>query len=60
VYCANGAPKESFVKITKAEDGGMGGKGLWRPVTQGLRPTKESDAMKQYLNGGFVEVRQKA
>jgi len=60
VYCANGAPKESFVKITKAEDGGMGGKGLWRPVTQGLRPTKESDAMKQYLSGGFVEVRQRA
>ena len=60
VHAVNGAPKESFVKITKAEDGGIGGKGLWRPVTQGLRPTKESDAMKQYLSGGFVSVRRGA
>jgi nitrate reductase alpha subunit len=56
VYCANGAPKESFVKISKAESGGIGGQGLWRPVTQGLRPTMESDAMKQYLGGGFVQI----
>jgi nitrate reductase alpha subunit len=57
VYCANGAPKESFIKLSKAEDGGRGSNGLWRPVTLGLRPTYESDAMKQYLAGGFVQVR---
>jgi nitrate reductase alpha subunit len=55
VYCANGAPKESFVRITKAENGGLGGQGVWRPVEKGIRPTHENDAMKQYLAGGFIE-----
>jgi nitrate reductase alpha subunit len=32
VHCPTGAPREAFVKITKAEDGGIGGKGLWRPA----------------------------
>jgi nitrate reductase alpha subunit len=57
VYCANGAPKESFVKITRAEAGGLEGKGLWRPAQLGLRPTYENDVMKQYLAGGFIETR---
>lgn len=56
VHCANGAPRESFVKITRAEAGGRDGKGPWRPVTLGVRPTQESDAMKRYLGGGFVKV----
>jgi nitrate reductase alpha subunit len=56
VHCVTGAPRESIAKFTKAEDGGIGGKGLWRPVTLGLRPTTESDAVKQYLKGGFVKV----
>ncbi len=53
VHVANGAPKESFVKLEKAEDGGIGGTGLWRPAAEGLRPTYESDAMKKYLAGGY-------
>jgi nitrate reductase alpha subunit len=44
-------------RLTKAEDGGIGGRGLWRPVTLGLRPASESAAMKNYLAGGFVAVR---
>jgi len=56
VHCVTGAPRESIAKFTKAEDGGIGGKGLWRPVTLGLRPGAESDALKQYLQGGFVKV----
>jgi serine O-acetyltransferase len=35
---------------------GIGGKGVWRPVTLGFRPTNESPAMKQYLAGGFVKI----
>lgn len=54
VYCANGAPKESFVKITRAEAGGLGGAELWRPALRGFRPTYENDAMKRYLAGGFI------
>ncbi len=56
VHCANGAPKESFVKIAKAEPGGYGGHEHWLPVREGLRPTTESDAMKKYLAGGFVKA----
>ena len=55
VHCANGAPKESFVRIRKAEDGGYGGEELWMPARQGLRPTYESDDMQRYLRGGFVD-----
>ncbi len=54
VYCANGAPKESFVRITKAENGGIDGIGLWRPAQRGLRPTYESPEMKEYLRGAFI------
>jgi nitrate reductase alpha subunit len=57
VHCVTGAPREAMCRVTKAEDGGIGGKGLWRPVTLGLRPTNESAAMKQYLAGGFAAVR---
>jgi nitrate reductase alpha subunit len=53
VHCVTGAPREAMCKVTKAEDGGIGGKGLWRPVTLGLRPTNESAAMKRYLAGDF-------
>ncbi|MBX7110671.1 MAG: molybdopterin-dependent oxidoreductase [Dehalococcoidia bacterium] len=53
VHTVVGAPKESFVKLEKAEDGGMDAKGLWLPAKEGLRPTYESDLMKQYLAGKF-------
>jgi nitrate reductase alpha subunit len=54
VHCVTGAPREAMCRVLKAEDGGIGGRGLWRPVRLGLRPTNESPAMKQYLAGGFV------
>ncbi|MBI1732891.1 MAG: molybdopterin-dependent oxidoreductase [Gammaproteobacteria bacterium] len=57
VHCVTGAPRESLAKFSKAEDGGMDGKGLWRPVTLGLRPGTERDSFKQYLRGGFVSVK---
>jgi nitrate reductase alpha subunit len=56
VHCANGAPRESFVKITRAEPAGRDGKGKWRPVTLGIRPTQENDAMKRYLAGDFIKI----
>lgn len=54
IHCPTGAPRESFVKITKAEPGGIGEEKLWRPVKLGIRPRNESDAMKKYLEGGFT------
>ena len=53
VHCPTGAPRESVVKITKAEPGGIDGHGLWRPAGLGLRPGYESKTMQAYLKGEF-------
>jgi nitrate reductase alpha subunit len=55
IHCPTGAPREAFVKISKAEPGGLEGKGLWRPAALGIRPRYESEAMKKYLAGGFIQ-----
>ena len=55
VNAPNTCPKETLVKITKAEDGGEGGKGAWKRAASGYAPGAENDAMKQYLKGGFVK-----
>jgi len=59
VHCANGAPREAFVKFTRAEAGGKDGTSPWEPIALGIRPGQESDAMKQFLRGGFVTVEKK-
>ncbi|MBI5513499.1 MAG: molybdopterin-dependent oxidoreductase [Deltaproteobacteria bacterium] len=53
-HCPTGAPRESFVKITRAEAGGLGGQGLWRPVTLGLRAGNESEQYGRYLQGALI------
>lgn len=57
VHFAIGAPREAFVKITKAEAGGFNGKGKWRPAALGFRPTYESNAMKIYLKGQYIKIK---
>ncbi len=52
-HCPTGAPRESIVKITRAEPGGLGGQGLWRPAAKGLRPRYESAAMRRFLAGDY-------
>lgn len=54
IHCPTGAPREAFVKITRAEPGGLEAKGLWRPAAMGIRPKYESEAMKRFLAGEFV------
>ena len=54
VHCPTGAPRESMVKITKAEAGGLNGEGLWAPAQQGLRPTYENDVLKRFIAGQFI------
>ena len=56
-HALNTVPKETLVKVTKAEDGGMGGVGVWEPVKTGFTPGHESDFMAKYLGGGTVEVK---
>ncbi len=53
-HAINTVPKETLVRVVKAEDGGLGGKGIWLPATTGMSPAEESDVMKRYLAGGFV------
>jgi nitrate reductase / nitrite oxidoreductase, alpha subunit len=50
----NTVPKECLVRITKAEDGGPGGRGLWQPGQTGMSPANENETMRQYLAGGYV------
>lgn len=56
IHCTNGAPREGFVKITRAEAGGIGGKGVWQPVTRNIRPTYEDDKMKTFMEGGYIKI----
>jgi nitrate reductase alpha subunit len=56
-HAINTVPKETLVKITKAEPGGMGGNGAWAPGTTGMAPGAENALMKKYLSGGLTTVR---
>ncbi len=56
-HAINTVPKETLVRVTKAEDGGMGGKGIWKPATTGYTPDNESDFMKRYLAGELTKVK---
>lgn len=53
VYCTNGAPRESFVKMENAEPGGIDGKGEWYPLEQGYRPSNTNPGFAQYLKGEY-------
>jgi len=55
-HAVNTVPKETLIKITKAEDGGMGGKGIWEPAQSGLTPGAERDVMQRYLAGELTGV----
>jgi len=57
VHCPTGAPREAVVRISKAEPGGLDGKGKWRPAAIGYRPRYESTDMKRYLEGEFFAAR---
>jgi nitrate reductase alpha subunit len=56
-HALNTVPKETLVKVTKAEDGGLNGQGKWESVATGLTPGHENDFMKKYLGGGTVEMK---
>ena len=55
VHCPTGAPRESFVKISRAEPGGLDGKGLWTPARLGLRPTYENELLKNFIAGRYAK-----
>jgi nitrate reductase alpha subunit len=55
-HAVNTVPKETLVKVTKAEDGGLGGLGVWKVATLGTSPGGENEAMWRYINGGFLQT----
>jgi nitrate reductase alpha subunit len=54
-HALNTVPKETLVKITKAEPGGMDGKGAWEPTQTGFTPGHENDFMLRYLKGDTIK-----
>ncbi|HEY4724203.1 MAG TPA: nitrate oxidoreductase subunit alpha, partial [Anaerolineae bacterium] len=56
-HALNTVPKETLVKITKAEDGGLNGAGKWEPTQTGFTPGHEGDFMHKYLNGGTIDLK---
>jgi nitrate reductase alpha subunit len=55
-HAINTVPKETLIRIVKAEDGGIGGKGIWEPATRGYGPSAKTAQNAQYLAGGYVKV----
>ncbi len=52
----NTVPKETLVRVEKAEPGGLDGKGVWKPGTTGYAPGNESELMQRYLQGDLTHV----
>ena len=55
-HAINTCPKETMVRISFAEAGGLGGQGPWSGATTGTSPGAESDLMRKYLSGGLTTV----
>jgi nitrate reductase alpha subunit len=56
-HAINTVPKETLVRITKAEAGGPGGVGAWAGGTTGMSPGGEDPAMRDYIAGKFNSVK---
>jgi nitrate reductase / nitrite oxidoreductase, alpha subunit len=55
-HALNTVPKETLVRVIKAEDGGMHGQGKWEAVSTGFTPGHESDFMQKYMAGKTVTI----
>ncbi len=55
-HAINTVPKETLVRITKAEAGGLDGKGVWKPATTGYSPGATSEQNERYLAGSFIQI----
>ena len=55
-HAINTVPKETLIKISKAEDGGIGGKGTWEPATLGYSPGEVTPQNTRYLAGSYIKI----
>lgn len=56
-HAINTVPKETLVRVEKAEDGGLGGEGLWKPAKSGYTPDNESSEGEDYLQGNYTTIK---
>ncbi|MGE0653099.1 MAG: hypothetical protein AB7P12_15325 [Alphaproteobacteria bacterium] len=55
-HAVNTVPKETLVRIERAEAGGLGGEGAWAPTMTGFTPGHEDAVMARYLTGDLTKV----
>ncbi|MCP4224332.1 MAG: molybdopterin-dependent oxidoreductase, partial [Actinomycetia bacterium] len=55
-HAINTVPKETLVRVTKAEDGGLGGVGTWSRGRPGSMPAEEDRRMSAYIAGELTIV----
>jgi nitrate reductase alpha subunit len=55
-HAVNTVPKETLVRVVKAEAGGLGGKGVWEPATLDFAPHSQAPQNETYLGGGFTRI----
>ncbi len=55
-HAVNTVPKETLIRITKAEDGGLGGVGQWAPGTSGYGPVAQTPQNLAYLTGQLTTL----
>ncbi len=55
-HAVNTVPKETLVKIVKAEEGGQNGKGKWEGALGNFGPHSDSPENLAYLSGGYIKI----
>ena len=55
-HAINTVPKETLVRVTLAEKGGIGGKGKLAVTQTGYTQAEENEFMQSYLAGEIVET----
>jgi nitrate reductase alpha subunit len=56
-HAVNTVPKECLIRITKAEDGGIGARGPWEPIRTGFTPGQENEFMIKWLKGEHIKIK---
>jgi nitrate reductase alpha subunit len=55
-HAVNTVPKETLVRIVKAEPGGLAGRGEWEGAKTPFGPHSDAAENDQYLTGGFIQI----
>lgn len=55
-HAVNTVPKETLVRLVRAEPGGRRGRGVWDAATTGLSPRREDTLGRAYLEGSWTRV----